>query len=83
MHVDPSPTLPLYGNPATEIVASRHYLLSNSTGRQHLDFVAGVWCANLGHNNPDIRAAGFVVGSSNRSLRFMPPLTIGQGDIEH
>lgn len=54
----PSPAsllLPLYGSPETEIVASCDCVLTDSTGKCYVDFEAGVWCANLGHNHPGIR----------------------------
>lgn len=57
MHSHLSSLLPLYGSPETEIVASRDCLLTDSTGKSYVDFEAGVWCANLGHNHPGIRNA--------------------------
>jgi acetylornithine/N-succinyldiaminopimelate aminotransferase len=51
--------LPLYGDPEIEVVESHDCRLTDSNGKHYLDFESGVWCANLGHNHPEIRVAAF------------------------
>ena len=39
------------------IVFSDDCYVIDETGKQYLDFEAGVWCTSVGHNNKEVNAA--------------------------
>lgn len=46
--------LSLYTKTNTQIIKANDCYLTDSSGKKYIDFVAGVWCANIGHSHPEI-----------------------------
>lgn len=46
--------LQLYFSSDKQITKSKNCYLTDSEGKRYIDFEAGVWCTNIGHNNKQI-----------------------------
>ena len=46
-----------YGRLPVELVSAKGAVLTDSTGKDYLDFLGGIGCASLGHCHPAVVAA--------------------------